>query len=122
MLNLNAPRPMMRGGVIPLGASKGFDRHRGSTVLLEMSPFENWLTADVKNWTEATIDELCRDWLMQEMRASPNDKKKNKAAWFAQARTKYRLSQRQFERAWAYAVDETQSSWGRPGAPNKSSR
>jgi hypothetical protein len=94
----------------------------GRTVLLETLHFEKWIAGDVKNWTEASIDELCRNWLVQEMLASPNNKQKSKNAWFEQAKKKYRLSRREFDRAWSHALNKTRSNWGRPGAPNKSSR
>jgi hypothetical protein len=113
---------IIRGGVIPPYASRGFECHGGRTVLLETFHFEKWLATDVKNWTEASIEKLCRKWLIQEMLASPNNKKKSKDAWFEQAKKKYHLSRREFDRAWSHARNETKSNWGRPGAPNKSSR
>jgi hypothetical protein len=113
---------IIRGGVIPSYASRGFECHGGRTVLVETLHFETWLATDVKNWTEASTDELCRNWLVQEMLASPNNKNKSKAAWFEQARSKYRLSRREFDHAWSYARNKTGFNWGRPGAPNKSSR
>jgi hypothetical protein len=73
---------IIRGGVIPRYASRGFECHGGRTVLAETLHFETWLATDVKKWTEASTDELCRKWLVQEMLASPNDKKKGKDAWF----------------------------------------
>lgn len=109
---------IVRGGVIPPYASRGFERHGGRTVLLEARHFETWIVTDVKNWTEASTDELCRKWLIQEMLGSPNNKKKSKNAWFEQAKKKYRLSRREFDRAWSHARNQTQSNWGRPGAPN----
>jgi hypothetical protein len=113
---------IIRGGVIPSYASKGFECHGGRRVLLEVHHFEKWLATAIKNWTEASADELCRNWLVLEMLASPNNKKKSKDAWFEQAKKKYRLSRREFDRAWSHALNKTQSDWGRPGAPNKSSR
>src|SRR4051794_26472269 len=112
---------IIRGGVIPTSASTGFACHHGRTVLLETPHFETWIATDVKNWTEASISELCRDWLIQEMIASPNNKKKRKTAWFEQANNKYHLSRREFDSGWSDACHKTQSSWGQPGAPCKSS-
>jgi hypothetical protein len=113
---------IIRGGVIPVYASRGFACHGGRTVLLETRHFETWLATDVKNWIEVSIDELCRNWLSREMLASPNDKKKSKNGWFEQAKKKYRVSRREFDRDWSDARNQTQSNWARPGAPNKSSR
>lgn len=113
---------IIRGRVIPPYASRGFQYHGGRTVLLETLDFEKWLATDVKSWTEASIEELCRKWLIQEMLASPANKTKSKNAWFEQAKKKYHLSRREFDRAWSHARNKTPSNWGRPGAPNKSSR
>ena len=112
---------IIRGGVIPTSASRGFACHHGRTVLLERLHFETWIATDVKNWTEASTSELCRNWLIQEMIASPNNKKKRKTAWFEQANNKYHLSRREFDCAWFDACHKTQSKWGQPGAPYKSS-
>lgn len=113
---------IIRGGVIPPYAGRGFQHHGGRTVLLQTLDFEKWLASDVKSWTEASIEELCRKWLIQEMLASPTDKQQSKNAWFEQAEKGYRLSRREFDRAWSQACNETRSNWARPGAPNKSSR
>jgi hypothetical protein len=113
---------IIRGGVIPPYASSGFECHGGRTVLLETLHFETWLATDIKNWTEASTDELCRKWLILEMLASPNNKQKSKTARFEQGKQKYRLSRREFDLAWSHALNKTGSNWGRPGAPNKSSR
>jgi hypothetical protein len=113
---------IIRGGVIPPYASRGFACHAGRTVVLEALHFEKWLATDATNWNEGPVEEICCKWLIQEMLANPNDKQKSKGEWFEQAKKKYRLSRREFDRAWSHARNKTQSDWGRPGAPNKSSR
>jgi len=108
---------IIRGGVIPLHASKGLEGHRGRTVLVEATPFEEWLRAEVKTWPDASRQDLARQWLVDEMRTSPNDKKKTKAQWCEDAKARYRVSGREFDAAWSDAVEQTGSNWGRPGAP-----
>jgi hypothetical protein len=112
---------IIRGGVI-LHASKGFECHHGRTVLIETADFEVWLRAEVTNWPELSREQLCFNWLEREMRASPQDKKKDKAQWLEKAKLRFRVSGRAFESAWSAAVKQTGSNWDRPGAPSKSSQ
>jgi hypothetical protein len=103
---------IIRGGVIPLHASRGLEYHRGRTVLIETPRFEEWLAMEAKAWPEASGLDLARQWLIREMTASPNDKKKNKAQWYEAAKTRFRLSGREFAVAWSDAVAVTGSNWG----------
>ncbi|WP_439393047.1 hypothetical protein ACRQ5Q_27630 [Bradyrhizobium sp. PMVTL-01] len=112
---------IIRGGVIPFGPGREFECHGGRTVLLETVRFDDWLSADVKNWSALSKERLCCKWLAGEMLASPRDKRKSKNAWFAEAKEKYRVSRREFDRLWSQAITETNCNWGRPGAPKKSS-
>jgi hypothetical protein len=110
---------ILRGGVVPASASKGFQPHRGRTVLIEITDYEAWLATELKAWPQSSKEKLCRNWLLREMKASPADKRKPKAAWFAVAKAKFKVSWHQFERAWSTAVKESNSNWGQPGAPKK---
>jgi hypothetical protein len=113
---------IIRGGVIPLHASRGLECHRERTVLIETTRFEEWLAIEANAWPEASGLDLARQWLIREMTASPNDKKKNKAQWFEVAKARFRLSGREFAVAWSDALAVTGANWGRPGAPHKSSQ
>jgi hypothetical protein len=113
---------IIRGGVIRPNPSGGFEAHRGRTVLIEAAGFETWLTREVKNWDEGPKELLCCKWLIAEMRRSPNEKKKTKAQWHEEARARFNVSGRPFERAWSHALNETGANWGAPGAPRKSSQ
>ena len=113
---------IIRGGVIPVHASRGFAPHRQRTVLIETVDFEAWLSSETKTWLEADREGLCRRWLASKMRSSPTDKQKTKAQWFSEANTKLGVSRREFNRAWSAAIEETGANWASPGAPNKSSR
>jgi hypothetical protein len=113
---------IIRGGIIPLNPGRGLEAHHGRTVIIEAAAFEAWLTLEVQNWSEGDKDQLCCKWLLVEMRSSPTERKKTKAQWREEARAKYRVSGRAFDKAWSRAVKETGSNWGLPGAPNKSSQ
>jgi len=113
---------IIRSGVIPAHAGRGFERHRQRTVLIETARFEAWLSSETKTWGEADREDLCRKWLASKMRSSLTDKQRAKAQWFKEANTKFGVSQREFNRAWSAAIEETGANWASPGAPNKSSR
>ena len=113
---------IIRGGVIPLHASRGLAPHRQRTVLIETVRFEAWLNSETQTWAEADKEDLCRKWLASKMRLSLTDKQKTKAQWFREANTKLSVSQRGFNRAWSAAIEDTGANWASPGAPNKSSR
>ena len=113
---------IIRGGLIPVQASRGFEPHRQRTVLIETVRFEAWLNSETQTWAEADKEDLCRKWLASKMRLSLTDKQKTKAQWFREANTKLSVSQRGFNRAWSAAIEDTGANWASPGAPNKSSR
>ena len=108
---------IIRGGIIPASAARGFEPHRGRTVLLAGDVFEQWLIAETKTWPEASREELCYRWLLGEMRAG--HKQKPKAKWLEEAKRRFHVTTREFERAWSKAVNESGSNWGHPGAPTK---
>ena len=113
---------IIRSGVIPVHASRGLEPHRQRTVLIEAVRFEAWLSSETKTWGEADREDLCRRWLALKMRSSLTDKQKTKGQWLREANTKFCVSQREFNRAWSAAIEETHANWASPGAPNKSSR
>ena len=110
---------IIRGGIIPASAARGFEPHRGRTVFLASDVFEQWLTAEVKHWPTASKEALCCRWLLGAMRASPANRQKPKVKWFEEAKQRFHVTTREFERAWSKAVNESGSNWGHPGAPIK---
>ena len=108
---------IIRGGIIPASAARGLEPHRGRTVLLAGDVFEQWLIAETKTWPEASREELCYRWLLGEMRAG--HKQKPKAKWLEEAKRRFHVTTREFERAWSEAVTESGSNWNHPGAPIK---
>jgi len=110
---------ILRGGIVPASAGKGFEPHRGRTVLIAVDEFEVWLATELKTWPQSSREKLCRNWLLREMKASPADKPKTKAQWFEVAKARFKVSGRQFEQAWSTAVKQSESNWDKPGAPKK---
>ena len=56
----------------------------------------------------------CREWLVGLMKNG--NKKKSKSAYRTEANAKYGVSNRAFDRAWGYAVADTDNkTWNRPG-------
>jgi hypothetical protein len=108
---------IIRAGIIPASAARGFEPHRGRTVLLAGDVFEQWLIAETKTWSEASREELCHRWLLGEMRAG--HKQKPKAKWLEEAKRRFHVTTREFEHPWSKAVKESGSNWGYPGAPAK---
>ena len=108
---------ILRAGVIPASAGGRFERHRGRTVLLALDDFEKWLAAQAKRWPKASREDLCYNWLLREMRTSPDHKRKIKTKWAEEAKAQFHVTEREFERAWSSAIRETSSNWNRPGAP-----
>ena len=111
----------IRGGVIHASARESIERHDGRRVLIEDVEFGRWLAAERRPKPARNSDD-CLSWLEQEMRASPDQKPKPKREWLSDAKAKFDISRRQFERIWDSAMQNTGASWNRPGAPRKSSR
>ncbi len=66
--------------------------------------------------TKAELD--CRNWLIPQMRDSPERAPKTKAEMQADAlRKSPRLSERGFDRAWKAALEVTGAKWNAPGPP-----
>lgn len=62
-----------------------------------------------------------REWLAQEMRASPEVRPKSKGDYLRLAQKKFRgLREREFERAWTDAIRDTGANWSTPGPVRRS--
>jgi hypothetical protein len=62
---------------------------------------------------------LCRQWLFEKMRQGPKEGRKSKYLQITKKEIPG-LSDRAFDRAWAWACEESGSEWYMPGAPKKS--
>jgi hypothetical protein len=110
------------GGVIRGSTGSGLERHGGRTVLIEIDHFDSWLRSERESWPQASREDLARNWLADKMRASPEEKTQTKARWFAEAKKKFEVSEREFNRSWSHAIKGSGSNWNGPGAPKKSLR
>ena len=113
---------IIRGGVIRSSACEDIERHAGRRVLISKITLKRWIEAK-KRRRPAADEAKCVDWLVEAMRASPNQRIKTKREWRLEAISQFGLSGRGFERAWRYALPESGATWDHPGrAPIKSSR
>jgi hypothetical protein len=113
---------IIRSGVIRSSACEDIERHAGRRVLISKIELERLLEAR-KRRRPATDEAKCVDWLVEAMRASPNQRIKPKREWRLEAISQFGLSGRGFERAWRSALQESGATWDHPGrAPVKSSR
>ena len=113
---------IIRGGVIRSSACESIERHAGRRVLISKIDLERLLEAR-KRRRPAADEKKCADWLVEAMRASPNQRIKPKREWRLEAISQFGLSGRGFERAWRSALQESGATWDHPGrAPIKSSR
>jgi hypothetical protein len=71
--------------------------------------------------TTTPSETACLKWLIEEMRASPYEKRQPKPAYLAEAMQKWpeKLSKRAFERCWKKGLKETNALWDLPGAPRR---
>lgn len=70
-------------------------------------------------------EELCKEWLIEQMRASPNQRPYKQDVFFEHAREQpgmATLSKEAFKRAWSKAIETTgvQKAWRRPGPTQRS--
>ena len=112
---------IIRGGEIRALPSESIFRHNGRRVLIEEASFGRW-QATAKNRQSASAFDACLVWLEREMRANPDRRGQSKREWRIDAKNKFNLTGRKFERAWQSAIHSTGATWGRPGAPRKSSQ
>jgi hypothetical protein len=64
----------------------------------------------------------CREWLMQQMRESPKKRKgqMTKSAYADEAKRRFLVSRRAFDRIWAAALEATGADWNNPGPGGRS--
>jgi hypothetical protein len=107
------------GGVVLASVGDEIARHYGRRVLFEDAAFDTWLKETLKRRAQdAAAEGNCQAWLEAEMRANPA-RTKTKSYWLAQAKEKFGVSERAFERVRAAALKATGAQWNRRGAPPK---
>jgi hypothetical protein len=105
---------IIRGGVIRSSACESIERHAGRRVLISKIDLERLIEAK-KRRRPAADEKKCADWLVEAMRASPNQRIKPKREWRLEAISQFGLSGRGFERAWRSALQESGATWDHPG-------
>jgi hypothetical protein len=113
-------RDIILGGSVRASAGEGiFVRYDGGYVLLEPHAFAAWLgmLAETQHEVPADGEARCLAWLEAEMRKSPKRKSQSKSWWRKEAKEKFSVSGRAFERQWAAAIENIHSNWGKQGAP-----
>jgi len=114
-------REMIRGGCIRATIGEEIGRHDGRRVLLQAAAFEGWLKARMQRRPQA-VDKDCGAWLESVMLANPNRKPKPKCQWRREAKEKFGVSGRAFDRIWDDEVKITGVNWNRAGALSKLSQ
>jgi hypothetical protein len=111
-------REIIVGGIVRAAAGEEIERHEGRRVLLEASTLDVWLKKRMQRRPRAA-DNDCEAWLEAAMRASPERRPKPKDEWRKEAKEKFGLSGRAFDRLWAALLQSTGAKWGLSGAPSK---
>ncbi len=71
--------------------------------------------------TRKAVDEKrCKQWLTEQMKASPYLKPKPKSSYFKHAIDAFNVSKRGFDRIWGEAVRESTSLWNKAGRTKRS--
>jgi hypothetical protein len=106
------------GGVIHASVEAAISRHSGRRVLIETAAFDKWMKARPRKSIASNDD--CLAWLEAEMRANPTASPHPKAHYLDEAKTRSGVSERQFNRLWDQAKQETGTNWKsgrRPKSP-----
>jgi hypothetical protein len=97
------------GGVIHASVEAAISRHSGQRVLIDLAAFDKWMKARPRKSIAANNE--CLTWLEAEMRASPTASPHPKAHYLGEAKTRFGVSERQYDRLWAQAKQETGAKW-----------
>jgi hypothetical protein len=111
-------RETIVGGIVRAQMDEEIAAHEGRRILLDAEAFDAWLQAQRRRRSHAS-NESCREWLEAAMRQAPNRGFKSKGEWRREAKERFGISGRAFDRIWAAALESTGANWGRHGAPPK---
>jgi hypothetical protein len=106
-------RESIIGGVVRASLDAAISRHSGQRLLVSVDAFKNWLKDRPRRRLRAPKD--CRLWLVAEMRESPGQSPRPKPWYLDEAQKRFGISEREFERAWDHAKQESGAEWGRAG-------
>lgn len=109
---------IVAGGRIRAPTRDPLEIHNGCVVLIKQTILERWLrNRQHRRVLAATAD--CYSWLAAQMRAAPDNNPKPKQEWKKETQDRFEISGREFDRAWASCLRETEANWGRPGRKSK---
>jgi hypothetical protein len=111
-------RETIVGGIVRAQMGEEIAAHEGHRILLDAEAFDAWLQAQRRRRSHAA-NAPCREWLEAAMRQAPNRGSKSKGEWRREAKDRFGVSGRAFDRIWAAALESTGANWGRRGAPPK---
>jgi hypothetical protein len=114
-------RETIVGGVVRAQTGEELFPHNGRRVLVEVGAFDAWRNTQMPRRSQPA-ESACREWLQIAMREAPTRGPKSKREWREEAKTRYNVSGRAFDRIWAVGLESTGANWGRQGAPPKSRR
>jgi hypothetical protein len=106
-------RESIIGGVVRASLEAAISRHSGQHLLVNADSFKNWLKDRPRRRPRAPKE--CRLWLVAEMRQSPGQSPRLKPWYLDEAKKRYGISEREFDRAWDRAKQESGAAWGRAG-------
>ena len=109
-------RDIIVSGIVRSSACEEIERHDERRVLLKADEFDVWLKKLERCQPQPT-EEACGRWLEGLMRASPERRPKPKTKLRDEAKRKFSVSGRKFDRIWDDKRKITGANWGEPGAP-----
>jgi hypothetical protein len=110
-------RQTIVGGVVVALPREHIDRYSGRVLQIETKALDRWLKERPRSGRIAAADD-CLQWLKAEMRANPERCPRKKSQYLEEAKERFGSSQREFDRLWAQAKQETGANW-KQGRPKK---
>src|SRR5256885_4496338 len=100
----------LRGGSFRASAGERIEQYRNWDALTDTDSLERWLAAE-KSRRPIADEGKCRAWLIEAVRASPDQKIKTKREWRMEASRRFGVSVRAFDRVWKSAIEASGSTW-----------
>jgi hypothetical protein len=111
-------RDTIIGGEILALPDELIERYANRLALIETPAFDKWMKARPRK--SVAGNDKCLAWLEAEMRANPTASPHPKAHYLGEVKTRFGVSERQFDRLWDQAKQETGAKWKsgrRPKSP-----
>jgi hypothetical protein len=113
-------REMILGSIVRAAPTEEIARHEGRRILLRATALDAWRKKLAQSRPQAQPAEAaCAAWLEAAMRASPERRPKAKREFRDEAKSKFGISARAFDRLWSNKLEITGARWSEAGAPSK---